>query len=281
MWGRKQKLSHGFTHFINKLYWSVVGVFPKKKQFLGLVKKELLELSRDSSQGVQIFLLVSFFSFYLYALQFEQSFKIISGSIDSLAWKKIIFALNISIECFMVVAMALRLTYPSISREGRGIWVLSVSPAHPRVIILAKYFVLLIPIVIAMSILSFISHYLNTEDLTSSLMKAVFTVAVSSAIGSLSMFFGAMFANFSWESKSQLIASVGSIVFMMVGLAYAGLNLLLSVPLNPIVNTTIVDSPAKLYSFWITIVIFNFLMAYCFFKMAVARLSKSLSLGEY
>lgn len=281
MWGRKRKLSHGTSNIFDWIYWKLVRNFPKKKQLLGLIKKEFIELTRDSSQIIQIFMLVSFFSFYLYALQFEQNFKVLSGSVDSLKWKKIVFGINISLECFMVVAMALRLTFPSLSREGRGIWVMRVSPAHPSVIISAKYIVLLIPIVVAMSILSFISNYLNTNDFNSSLLKAIFTVAVSSAIGSLSMLFGAIFANFSWESKSQLIASVGSIVFMVFGLAYVGLNLLLSLPLNHVVEIAMIDSQATLYTYWGILVIFNVAMAFCFFKLAVRRLSRSLALGEY
>ena len=191
-------------------------------------------------------------------------------------WRKILFVLNFSIETFMLVALSLRLTLPSLSREGRAAWIFQVSPIRSKTIILSKLIVLSLPIMTMMGFLSFFSHYVSTHDIVSSALKALYILTVCTSISSLSMYIGAYFAYFSWESRSQLIASIGSIVFMLTGLLYAFFVVALSVPLSPLADTFKIHNQFGVFAYWVSICSCNIIVSYICISKASRALDKKL-----
>ncbi len=229
VWGRQKKVLTAIRP--PQIFRKPVFIPQRIRRAAGAFKKEALEFVRDPSQLIQTFFLLSIIALYIYLLRFQQNLYPLIQGLQKDVWEKALLLIHLTLECFIIVAMMTRLLFPSISREGRSIWILQCSPITSREIILYKYLFFCIPISVLVGFLSGVSFYLQFNNTLITTIKIIISVSMTTTIGALAVFLGSRFAQFTWESRSQLVASFGSLIFMVSGLMLAGFSIILSIPL--------------------------------------------------
>ncbi|HMO18786.1 MAG TPA: hypothetical protein PKA63_11390 [Oligoflexia bacterium] len=281
VWGKNQKVLAKKAAPTNSII-KLAEIPDPIRSYLALFKKESLDFFRDSSQIVQALFLISILGIYLYVLRFQQNLLTLFKDINPEAWDNMLIIANLTLECFILVAMATRLVFPSLSREGRGIWILQTSPVPLSRLIIVKYIFWSLPIAVIVSILSFVSFYLQYHTISVAIVKVLISLSSVSVVTALGMFLGARFSNFLWESRSQLIASFGSLVYMVSALSLMVLLMLASTPVLLMLTRNIEESIPPNFSYLLTACIFtmNILLAKVFLEMSGKNLKKKLLLDE-
>lgn len=203
----------------------VISVLVNRKRG-ALIGKDLKLIGRDVSQTVQIAMLVIIASFYLYNLRYFVSVREVIGS-SSDAWITFLYGTNILVSAFVITAFSSRFVFPSLSLEGKAMWVLRSAPLSARDIVTAKFFCWFPPVMVLAAIV-FSAGALATKGTFFHIgYSLAVSVVLSCGIVGLALGLGALFATFTWEHSSQLSAGFGSFVFMLASL---GLIFLTMVP---------------------------------------------------
>lgn len=275
MWGRGSKVL-SFKLKLPRLLSKKFLCPQAFKQEFSLFKKEALEFFRDSTQIVQTLFLLSIMGIYLYILNYQHSIEPFMKGMSPEGWRGILLLVNITLECFISIAMATRLVFPSLSREGRAIWIIQTSPLNLSKFVYTKYIFWCIPIVILISILSTISQYFIYQMISVSIAKLILTIASVLSLNALALFLGARFSEFDWESRSQLVASLGSLIFMLSGLLLIGLNLGIG---TTILNSISQNSPyiVQFYVLIIFLASINIALSGAFLRLASSTLERKLA----
>ncbi len=194
-------------------------------QFRAIITKEFKIFARDMTQAVQLLLLLGLCMIYLYNFRILQS---VSGLPEStrLWWQGFLVVSNLAMGAFVITAVCTRFVFPSLSLEGQSYWILQTSPMSIRSLLRAKFWCWLFPVATISSII-FASGALAIDAGP----HVVFLNAISSwvicyGIVGLAVGLGAFFANFDWEHTSQLAASFGSLVFMLLSTLLIAANML-------------------------------------------------------
>jgi ABC-2 type transport system permease protein len=274
IWGKEKKV-FSFNNTSRYTTLPLVRLFPQYRQTFGLLKKEGLEFFRDPSQLVQAFFLLSILAMYLYILRFQENIYPLLNGLNPGMWEKILLLIHLVLECFITVAMTTRLLFPSISREGRTLWILQTSPLSLSKVLHAKFLFWCVPLSLLLATLSYISFYLQYKSTFISLIKVTLSISMVCSISGLASYLGSRFASFNWESRSQLVANFGSLVFMVSALLLASFTISMSVPIIHILaNDPYQAKKALLLA--LVIVITNSFMTIYFLKIARNALSKML-----
>ena len=124
---------------------------------------------------------------------------------------------------FVVAAIGLRFTFPSISLEGGAYWLLKSAPLSTSAVMREKLTVSLVPSVVIGLVLITVSNRLLGADLFISLLSA-FTITVAAAvISAMGIGLGALFPDFRLENIHQLESSYGGFLYMACAMGYLGL----------------------------------------------------------
>jgi len=190
---------------------------PNASQFRALCAKEVKTFFRDTLQSLQLLMLLMLTFIYLYnfrALRVASKF-----SDEGLAWWQVVLSIaNIAFGACVVSAIATRFVFPSISLEGRAYAIMRSTPLTIAQLLRYKVYTWFIPI----SILSLILLVSGTMAIQATfgtvLASAVVAIAISIGITGLAVGVGAVFARFDWDSPSQVTASFGSLVYMLLAL---------------------------------------------------------------
>ncbi len=179
--------------------------------------KEYRSIIRDMPQLVQLLLLIGICSLYLYNLRvFRMVNNLPVG--QQVAWLAFLFIANASMSAFVTTAASTRLVFPSVSHEGKGFWILQSSPQSIRRIMDLKFYVWLVPVSILSSLVFVLGAIVIKASLFYTIVAFCSGIIVSFTIVSYAVGLGAFFADFSWEHTGQLVASFGSLVFMLVSI---------------------------------------------------------------
>lgn len=185
-----------------------------------IAAKDLLTTVRDLPTCVELMLLLALTSVYLSHLQSLLSLEGLSPA-GMKEWSIILLILSSALGAFLVIAISTRFLFPSISKEGRSFWIIRKSPINLRQYLLAKKS-LWFPIIAIIGVgTTVISAIILGFDLTTILVSSFWSLSLTYGITALAVGFGAKFARFEWEHPSELIASFGSFVFMIVSVTIA------------------------------------------------------------
>lgn len=230
IWGKEKKI-FSLTNTSRYTTLPIVRLFPQHRQLFGLLKKEAVEFFRDPSQLIQAFFLLSILAMYLYILRFQENIYPLMRGLNPEVWEKILLVIHLVLECFITVAMTTRLLFPSISREGKTIWILQTSPLPLSKVLHAKFLFWCLPLSLLLATLSYISFYLQYQSVFIGMVKVVLSISMVCSISGLASYLGSRFSSFTWESRSQLVANFGSLVFMVCALLLASFTIGMSVPI--------------------------------------------------
>jgi ABC-2 type transport system permease protein len=188
-----------------------------------LILKEIRLFFRDTTQWSQLILLAVLVAVYVFNIRYLPLGK---GGISFFLTNVIPF-LNIAIAGFVLASIAARFIFPSVSLEGRTLWLLRSSPISMQDVLWSKYWVGTVPLLSLAVIIVFVTNVLL--DVSGFMMTvSIFTIVLlTCAIASLALSIGTMFPQFESENAAQIPTSFGGLVFMMASVSLIGIVVLL------------------------------------------------------
>jgi ABC-2 type transport system permease protein len=204
------------------------GFFARLFSPLGTLKRELILKEvrlffRDTTQWSQLILLAVLVVVYVFNIRYLPLGK---GGLTFFLTNVIPF-LNIAIAGFVLASIAARFIFPSVSLEGRTLWLLRSSPTSMRDVLWSKYWVGTAPLLTLAVIIIFVTNALL--DVSGFMMGvSLFTIVfLTCAIASLALALGTLFPQFESENAAQIPTSFGGLLFMMASVSLIGITVLL------------------------------------------------------
>lgn len=176
-------------------------------------------LRRDPFQWPQLLLLASIASIYLINMYHLPLHRFQQTEYITL-FRSLIFFLNMGFAAFVIAAVAVRFSFPSISLEGKSIWLLRSSPITPVQLVLGKFFMYLFPLLLLACGLTIISCKILHIDAFMTWLSMGTVLLLTTGIVGLSVGLGALFPKFDAPSASEISTGWGGLVFMLLAMAY-------------------------------------------------------------
>jgi ABC-2 type transport system permease protein len=182
-----------------------------------LLWKERKTFFRDVKHWSQLMLVLAMVFVYL--------FSIARLPLDSADLRSLVSFLNVGTAGFVIAALGLRFTYPSISLEGRSWWVLGSAPLTRSAIMRQKLLFSAIPMTLIALALGLISNHMLQADRFTAWLSALSLLTITWALAVMGVGFGALFPMFSVENIHQIESSLGGFVYMAASLGYIGASI--------------------------------------------------------
>jgi ABC-2 type transport system permease protein len=180
--------------------------------------KERKGFFRDVKHWSQIVLVLGLIFVYLFSIR--------RLPLDQPDLRSLICFLNIGIAGFVLAALGLRFTYPSISLEGRAWWVLGSAPVTVRSVMLQKWVFSAVPMLLLALILGATTNRLLEADPFTAAVSLATLLVMTAVICCMGVGFGALFPMFNVENIHQIESSLGGFVYMAASLVYIGLTVM-------------------------------------------------------
>ena len=180
-----------------------------------LVLKELRLFFRDTTQWSQLILLGVLVIVYVFNIKYLP----LRGEGITFFLVNVIPFLNLVLAGFVLASIAARFIFPSVSLEGRTLWLLRSSPMRMKDLLWAKFWVGTTPLlVLALGIVGVTDALLQVSDFMFAV--SVMTIALMTfALCGLALGFGTLFPQFETENAAQIPTSFGGLIFMIAAIA--------------------------------------------------------------
>lgn len=183
----------------------------------GVVLKEVRTFFRDTTQWSQLILLVVLVVVYVYNISV---LPLYTGEQVSFLLINVVSFLNLGLAGFVVAAIAARFVFPTMSVEGRMMWLLRSSPLDVRALFWSKYWVGTAPLLaVALPLIVVTNLVLDASPLLLAL-TTVTMVGMTFALTALALGFGALYPSFDTENVAEIPTSFGGLLFMMTAVLY-------------------------------------------------------------
>ena len=202
-----------------------------KREF---IIKDLKLFFRDTTQWSQLILLGVLVVIYLFNIRALPLFR---GEQVAFGLVSVVFFVNLGLAGFVLASIAARFIFPSISLEGRQMWLLRSSPLDLRALLWSKYWIGTVPLlVIALVITVFTNIILHATPFMMTLSVTTM-ILLTFAISALALGFGTLYPQFETENAAQIPTSFGGLVFMMTTIVLvAAVIMLLAMPVVGYMN---------------------------------------------
>lgn len=210
----KQKVKLSGQNLRNHLNFLLPSLAPPKQ---ALLTKEYRMLVREVTQVVQLSLLLVLCLIYIYNLR-------IFGTVEALPediradWKNFFFIGNVAMGAFIATAICTRFVFPSVSLEGRAYWLLVSGPMDIAELIKTKFWFWFTPISIVSAAFFAAGAYIIGASPFLIGVNVVSAMIICYGIVGLGIGLGALFADFDWEHSTELAASFGSFIYMLLSI---------------------------------------------------------------
>ena len=192
-------------------------LFFRNPQLRAMAGKEWRLFVRDTTQSLQLLLLLTLTFVYLFNFRALRQGSHFSEQTFEL-WHVLLSIANISFGTCVVSAIATRFVYPSISLEGRAYSLLRNSPLSLEQLLRHKFRIWYFPIAFICTLLLVSGTWAIQAPVAAIVATAIISLALSVSIVGLGVGIGAVYARFDWENQAQVTASFGSLVFMLLAL---------------------------------------------------------------
>lgn len=203
---RKSRKEETVLERIGERFHPVVGSY---------LVKDILLFARDPSRWTQLFLLGALVVLYVY--------NAYSFPFGGMFYRNLIAFLNLAISGFVLSALCVRFVFPSISLEGRSLWVTLSSPVSMKRFFLSKYLFAALPLSVVSLVLTVITNLVMGISGTIMLLFTIASLVMALSLTGLSLGMGAVYPKFDFENESQIAASSGGVASMILSLGYVGL----------------------------------------------------------
>ena len=222
-WGGFSKAQEGAERIVRGRVWgSALGWVLKplpvsRREF---ILKDLRLFFRDATQWSQLILLAVLLFVYLFNIRALQLF---SGEELPFFLVTLVVFLNQGLAGFVLAAIAARFIFPSISLEGRQMWLLRSSPLDLESLMWSKYWIGTLPLLVVALIITVLTNTLLEASMFMMALSIGTIVLFTLAISGLALGFGALYPQFETENAAQIPTSFGGLVFMMTTVSLLGL----------------------------------------------------------
>ncbi|MCZ6916221.1 MAG: hypothetical protein O7I93_05555 [Gemmatimonadetes bacterium] len=233
------KAQEGAERYIRGTIWRVLldPIFKPlavaKREFL---IKDLKLFFRDTTQWSQLILLGVLVVIYLFNIRALPLFR---GEEVPAFLISVISFLNLGLAGFVLASIAARFIFPSISLEGRQMWLLRSSPLDLRALIWSKYWIGTIPLLVLALIITIFTNVILHASPFMMALSIVTIILLTLAISALALAFGALYPQFETENAAQIPTSFGGLIFMMTTIALVAIVVVLeAIPVSGYVSAT-------------------------------------------
>jgi len=184
-----------------------------KDPLSALFKKEILTFGRDAGQLGYLGFLFFLTLVYFFALARVPTFENISSTLLS-----VLVAANFLFIGYILIVIAVRFAFPSVSLEGKSAWVVWSLPVRLTTLLWAKFFFFVLLVVLAAGILANLSAALLGFDwptFLTTLLLAIFAGILSTTIA---LTFGAIWPDFTQKSGEQASTSLPGLLATVISL---------------------------------------------------------------
>ncbi len=183
-----------------------------------MVLKEMRIFFRDTTQWSQLILLAVLVAVYIFNIKF---LPLRTEGVTFLLANIVPF-LNLAIAGFVLSAVAARFVFPSVSLEGRTLWLLRSTPLPVKDVLWSKFWVGTLPLLIVALAIVFITNVLLQVTEFMMFVSIATITLLTFALSGLAMGFGTMFPQYETENAAQIPTSFGGLFYMMTSIALIG-----------------------------------------------------------
>lgn len=185
----------------------------------GIAVKDLRLLARDPGQWSQLLVLAALAGVYFISTA--------SVAVQMQRFRDVVGALNLAFLGFLMAGVGVRTSFPLVSLEGEGFWMLQTGPVRARQVVMAKFWgALPVMLLLGGGLGIAVAGRLGVSA-PLALATPVAGLCAALAITGLGVGLGAAFPRFDATNPAEVPMSTGGLLYMALALAYAGLNTLL------------------------------------------------------
>lgn len=190
---------------------------PARREF---ILKDIRLFFRDTTQWSQLILLAVLLVVYVFNIR---ALPLFTGEQVPYALVTMVMFLNQGLAGFVLAAIAARFVFPSVSLEGRQLWLLKSSPLDLRALLWSKYWIGTVPLLVLALIITLVTaNILRASPFMTGV--TVFTIAAFTlAVSAMALGFGTIYPQFESENAAQIPTSFGGLAFMMAAVLLLGL----------------------------------------------------------
>jgi ABC-2 type transport system permease protein len=212
-----------------------------KREF---IVKDIKLFFRDTTQWSQLILLGVLVVIYLFNIR---ALPLFTGEQVPFFFVTLVSFLNLGLAGFVLASIAARFIFPSVSLEGRQMWLLRSSPLDLRALLWSKYWTGTIPLLVLALIITVFTNVLLRATGFMMAVSVGTIVLLTLAIAALALGFGALYPQFETENAAQIPTSFGGLVFMMTTVALlAAVIVLEAAPVYAYLQATRADQPLQI-----------------------------------
>ena len=206
-----------------------------------LVVKDIRTFFRDTTQWSQLILLAVLVVVYVYNIQV---LPLYTGVEVGFFLVNVVSFLNLGLAGFVLAAIAARFLFPTVSLEGRTLWLLRSSPLQLRRLVWSKYWVNVVPLLaVAVALTAGTNYILEVGPFVMALSLITITV-MTFAIAALALGFGALFPRFDTTNAADIPTGFGGLLFMMTAIGYLAAVIVLEAwPVYAVLQARLNDEP--------------------------------------
>ncbi len=205
-----------------------------------LVLKELRLFFRDTTQWSQLILLAVLVVVYVFNIKYLP----LRGEGITFFLVNVIPFLNLVLAGFVLASIAARFIFPSVSLEGRTLWLLRSSPMPVRDLLWAKFWVGTTPLLLlALGIVGVTNALLQVSDFMFAVSVMTITLMTFALCG-MALGFGTLFPQFETENAAQIPTSFGGLVYMIASvMLIAAVTVLEARPVYSFLSSRLYGTP--------------------------------------
>ena len=183
-----------------------------------LVLKELRVFARDSTQWSQLVLLAVLLVVYVANVRYLP----LTGDGVTVLLRNLIPFLNLALAGFVLASIAARFVFPSVSLEGRALWLLRSSPLPIRELLWAKFWVGAVPLLLLALLLVGATNVMLRVQPFVHIVSLVSITALVFPLTALALGYGTFYPRFDTENAAQIPTSFGGLLFMITAIGLIG-----------------------------------------------------------
>jgi ABC-2 type transport system permease protein len=184
-----------------------------------MILKDARVFFRDATQWSQLIILGVLVVVYVYNMRVLplRSSQDIGRFLSSL-----VTFLNVALTGFVLAAVAARFVFPSLSLEGRTLWLLRSSPLPGGSLLWSKYWAGLVPLLVLALALTLLTTSGLGVGRRVTLLSVVTITGLTGTFTAQALAWGIAYPKFESENAAQIPTSLGGLLFMLGALLTLG-----------------------------------------------------------
>jgi ABC-2 type transport system permease protein len=193
---------------------TLIGVLPP---YRALITKEIKLFSRDLIQAIQLMVLLGLCVLYLYNFQSLRQAGEFAGlePVVQAWWSALLVLLNVAVGALVAATIGMRFVFPSVSMEGKGLWILQAAPISIPQVLRAKFWCWFVPLGGMMSVIMVSGGMAVDAEPRIIAVSGLSSWVMCYGVLGLAVGMGAAFSNFSWDHPAQITAGMGAVLYFL------------------------------------------------------------------